>query len=423
MLHTTHFGDSDHYHFIYDINELRFFFDNILPDLSPDEVYFLSLSARKKYMTSEERAIAKLKGTSEMFERRTIKEKNWDLFLRTIRKYEAAEGAYTNDDGSMMDNDKMIIYFNFNPSNVVKAYSEFLTASNTNLFDLIMKRGSSLDYFKSLDRKIMTALHHSRGVKHYIDVDIDYNDSSIKFSDDGIEFMNELTKMLNNHKVEYWCIETHGGYHMLMKTASLKFDYMSEIKLIQSKYSDIIKDVMNNSQGMIPLPGTLQADFEVCVVKGWSSLYLPDEFITDLQLKGDKEASISDSEIILPIKKSPHGHWYVNDVSNPFSVGENTLIAGVPEIIEAFLGSQATEGYFIIHKDPWEDALVFNRFKPRYKSGFEFKDINEDPWTWYYTDIDGTLYPAGLCPVFQYYFPDRPSNLYVKIVNDLDTKG
>lgn len=84
--------------FIYDENELKKFFDLYVPDSLPNEVYFISLSARNKYLTPEEKEELGL-GKTEMMERRIIREKNWNKFIRSIRKFETNERAITSKNG------------------------------------------------------------------------------------------------------------------------------------------------------------------------------------------------------------------------------------------------------------------------------------------------------------------------------------
>ncbi len=72
------------YKFIQDKYELKRFYDFILPDLLPNEVYFVSLSARNKYLTTEERYDLSL-GRTEMFERRIIKKKNGIDFIEILK--------------------------------------------------------------------------------------------------------------------------------------------------------------------------------------------------------------------------------------------------------------------------------------------------------------------------------------------------
>jgi hypothetical protein len=270
MYHKYFNQNLDYYHFIYDIDELKYFFDKVLPPLSLEENYFISLSCRKKYFDGNSKW--KIQGTSEMFERRLIREHDWNLFLRTIYKYQACEGSYTDKENNPMDPNSMIIYINFNPCNVIKAYQEFMIKTNENLMNLIFKVGSSLDYFKHIDRKLMTAMHHARGIKHYIDIDIDYKPNT-KNTALGINVINFITDFLKSKKINFYVIDTHGGYHILMKYDSVHFDYMTQLKLIQSQYSEVLDDIMNNAQGMIPVPGCLQASYPVLINKSLSNIY------------------------------------------------------------------------------------------------------------------------------------------------------
>jgi hypothetical protein len=243
------------YKFIYSEEEMHKFFDIILPPLTDNEVYFISLSARKKYLQENSKSI--LDGSSEMFERKLIEKKDWNLFLRTIKRYECNDGAYMSLEGEMYPNDAMIVYLNFNPCDVIKAYEEFIMDSTKNMMSLALGRGSSPDYFKRIQHNLMTAMHHSRGTKHYVDLDVDFfegtkNEESLKI----------ILNVLREKNVQFFVVETHGGYHILMKTETIHFNYMEIMKEIQLS-STKIQDIMNNSTGMVPLCGTLQAGFPV----------------------------------------------------------------------------------------------------------------------------------------------------------------
>ncbi len=206
-----------------------------------------------------------LDGSSEMFERKLIEKKDWNLFLRTIRRYECNDGAYISLEGEPYPNDAMIVYMNFNPCDVIKAYEEFIMDSTKNMMALALGRGSSPDYFKRVQHNLMTAMHHSRGTKHYIDLDIDFFDGA-----KDIKSLQVILNVLREKNVQFFVIETHGGYHVLIKVNTIHFNYMEIMKEIQ-KDSTKIQDIMNNSQGMVSLPGTIQSGFEVKVLYDLSS--------------------------------------------------------------------------------------------------------------------------------------------------------
>ncbi len=113
------------YHtFIHDIDELKFFYDNILPPLDKTDVYFISLSARNKYLTDEEKETLDL-GRTEMFAKTIIRKREWDRFLRTIRKFECHVEGYTTKNGSPIPSKCIVMYININPSNTLQAIAGF----------------------------------------------------------------------------------------------------------------------------------------------------------------------------------------------------------------------------------------------------------------------------------------------------------
>jgi hypothetical protein len=248
------------YTFIYSEEELHKFFDVVLPPLTDNEVYFVSLSARKKYLSDETKSI--LDGSSEMFERKLIEKKDWNLFLRTIRRYECNDGAYMSLEGEAYPNAAMMIYLNFNPCDVIKAYEEFIMDSTRNMMALALGRGSSPDYFKRIQHNLMTAMHHSRGTKHYVDIDIDFFEGT-KNTSEGNKAICSITEFLKSKNVKFFLVNSHSGYHILMKVETLYFGYMKELTKFWKK--DIIQDIMNNSQGMLQLPGTLAGGKPIAV--------------------------------------------------------------------------------------------------------------------------------------------------------------
>jgi lysophospholipase L1-like esterase len=70
---------------------------SILPDLNKDEVYFISLSARNKYLTMDERKEYSL-GQTEMFGREIAQSKE-KLYDYTIKKLEATLSYKTTRNG------------------------------------------------------------------------------------------------------------------------------------------------------------------------------------------------------------------------------------------------------------------------------------------------------------------------------------
>ena len=259
---------------IWSEDELRKYYDLILPDLNPFEVFFVSLSARNKYLTEEERITYKL-GRTEMFERRIIREKSWDRFLRTIKKYEVVKGAYTSVDGSAVLPDKcLLIYININPSNMIKALNEFNKTVSEYYMEVVVSKNDnkSIDKrFNKLDRNLMTAIQKSRGIKKWIDIDIDMSKSYLEnFGKSDWKKINKNLQEIVRHnqtgELKYHIIETKSGYHILIDKNTLSFNPNFICERLRSNFSNELEECIINKNAMIPLAGTLQGGFEVKIL-------------------------------------------------------------------------------------------------------------------------------------------------------------
>jgi hypothetical protein len=255
---------------IHDLDEVRHFYDFILPILSPSEVYFLSLSARNKYLTAEERVEFDL-GRTEMFERRVVRERDWNKFYRTLRKFECHDDGYLTKNGKPIPPKSVICYININPSDVFKAYKEFSNVMNEYMFELSqlsMNNRSTenlMPRMRKMELVMMNAFQHSRGAKHYLDVDFDVPKDARGYNL-LLSFLGELTA----HAVQYHVIDTKSGYHVLLKRDTVKFNFPTYLRILETgareKISDKIEIVVNDNE-MIPLPGTLQGEYPVRILK------------------------------------------------------------------------------------------------------------------------------------------------------------
>lgn len=246
--------------FVHDEAELHKFFDIVLPELTAEEVFFVSMSARNKQLTEEERLYFDL-GRTEMFERKIIREKNWMMFHRTIRKFEMSEEGLTGRSGIALPSKCLIIYFNVNPCNMVQAYRIFQDEMTENVYNLVSRRGSDPAFFKRMDRLLMNAIQKSKGEKHYIDLDLDLNKSAGSF-------VREFSTAFKEKGVQYFLVNTKGGWHLLLKKETIKFNYNLLVQEWTQKAKERgipIVEMNPNRNGMIPLPGCYQADYPVTV--------------------------------------------------------------------------------------------------------------------------------------------------------------
>lgn len=275
------------YKLINDVDEVKKFFDEVVPPLTNSEMYFVSLSARNKYLTEEERRELAL-GRTEMFERRVIRERSFERFLRTLRKFETNDGSYLTKNGSNIPNKSIIVYFNINPTDVLKAYKEFNQVMNEYMYELAhcaaegRKTDDIMKRIRKQDTLLMNCFQKNRGTKHYLDVDFDvpkdYFDAVVK------PFIDELRE----NGVKVVVIDTRGGYHILLKRDTIKFnfndviykanekfalEYMkrNDVKLGENGYIDLPKEtgheIILNKNAMVPVPGTLQGGYPVRILE------------------------------------------------------------------------------------------------------------------------------------------------------------
>jgi len=253
---------------IYSYDEIEKYYNQIMFPLGKLEVYFVSLSARNKYLTEEERIILNL-GRTEMFDRKTFRGDSFLKFKSLISRYDSVnEVAYLSKSGVPIPAKCLMCYININPSNMLNSYFDFQKVMNEYLreFTIVKTRNSKDDDISSRIQKshsvFMNSIQKTKGTQYWIDIDFDSKEPTDKW------ILDRLLYELRSKFVEYKIIETHGGYHVLMKKSTVKFNY-NEIVLLcdeRLKKNDPTKEVIVNSNAMVPLPGTMQGDFPVRLV-------------------------------------------------------------------------------------------------------------------------------------------------------------
>ena len=254
------------FNLIYDEKILKYFFDKILYPLEKDEVFFVSLSGRKKYLTDEEREEFQLSKT-EMFERRIIREYDWHRFTRTLYKYNVHDKGIVTKNGKTMPQKCLSIYMNINPASTLKALKDFNDQMNEYQYELsrCILRGSPTDNIlyriKKADRNLMTAYQRNRSRKIWTDIDFD-------IPHENINVVRFFVDQLEDHDVRYFIIKTHSGFHVLLDQTTIKYDITTSLQktiMYSNKVMlpEDIGEIVVNKNEMIPVPGTLHADFPV----------------------------------------------------------------------------------------------------------------------------------------------------------------
>jgi hypothetical protein len=250
------------YEIIFSETELKYFYENILPPLKPAETHFVSLSARNKLLNKSIQEGIHL-GRSEMFNRKIITENSWPMFLRTIRSFEVNTGAYKTKSNHDIPSDCMVCYININPSNTLKVYNDFSNTMNNLMFELSQCAVNKLDSSNVIGRinkmyhTMMTCYQRNRGTKHYIDIDFD-------IPKEKFFIVRNFSQYLKENGIEYFIVETHGGYHVLLKRDTIKMNFTQEIKNLNQVFPEY--EIIVNKNEMIPLPGTLHGGFKVRVI-------------------------------------------------------------------------------------------------------------------------------------------------------------
>ncbi len=243
------------YKFIYSEDEVRRFF-SILSPLQPDEAYFVSLSARNKYLTDEERKAIDL-GRTEMFARKLIKDYSYEAFIRTLRTYEVNDGGFTSRSNIPLPEKCVVIYANVNPVSGKAALKEFYEKTTQLLFDLSDDKDSR-KRLASLDTELMNCYQRAKGTKKFIDIDCDV-------PDDGLDIVELVLNDLKSHDIKYHVIKTKGGFHILVDRSTLNYNYTVAVnkanELAVKRFGHA--EVVVNKNEMVAISGTLQAGFPV----------------------------------------------------------------------------------------------------------------------------------------------------------------
>jgi len=251
-------------------------FLQILPELQRDEVYFLSLSARNKYLTDEERKTFDL-GRTEMFSRHTAFDRGG--ILMAIARMEADLNVRRTRNGSEIPAKCLVCYMNIHPSSTLKAYTAFKNQLDSHYNETFMAvvndKQPNYEPFLRSRTHLMNHIQKSSSRKLFVDIDIDCdNVANLEKAYEHIH--SRLVKASIRHHI----IHTQGGYHILvdkesMKTADPKFPLYRHVENandivsgemgiegscdMMDKAFETNGEVVFNKNAMVPLPGTFQA--------------------------------------------------------------------------------------------------------------------------------------------------------------------
>ena len=239
----------------------------ILPELKEDEVYFVSLSARNKYLSQEERQRYCL-GRTEMFARTLVRSKA--ELADVMDKLASERHLKRTKTGHQIPLKALVTYFNINPSSSVRAMLLFQKKMadmiGETMLGLLNNSSPNVESYRRIDRMLMNCFQKSPGHKTWVDIDMDVAKKDRQYL--------AFTTLFRSHGIRFAVIETKNGYHVLVHTVDLK----EKAKTMPVKLHEVVKDCHNtessfggevvfNSNGMVPLPGTLQSRFPVSIAE------------------------------------------------------------------------------------------------------------------------------------------------------------
>lgn len=249
---------------IYSQQELEKFI-NILPQLEKDELWFVSLSCRNKYLNEQEREFYHLSRT-EMFAREFIFETKMENFLYVLDMLDKQLLYRRTKSNQLFPEKAMIVYFNLNPSSGLQAYFEFQKEMNKEVAELMngLEQKHNVDNMYGRFKKCMSVLKSkyqtAQSRRLFLDVDFDTKDFS---------YVQEYLDFCISNKIKFFIVDTKNGFHVCIDKSSIKCNMYELITQLDKKIkqeTEGTKEIILNKNLMIPLPGSIQAGHEVKII-------------------------------------------------------------------------------------------------------------------------------------------------------------
>ena len=294
------------YNVIADVEELKWFFDNILVRPQIHESYAAVFCARYKKLTDEERAeVGISKRDAEFMATQTFRVRkfhnaadfekdngwNFDNFIKYLRRFNVDKEAYLTGGGYPIPEKCLATIFYVNPCDEIKVADEVMSKLNDTKTAIVkaMLNGKTLEdnlqsyqAFSNIESNVKHARAHCKGSVYWLDYDLDcpgwFKATYGPYYETMCGTLNEMFG-----KGNYAIVDTSGGYHILVRTKAIHCDphlFCKSMEILYYKgiqdgcmpyYDDKGKDkfecIVNDSQiPGIPLPGTFQYGRPVRVI-------------------------------------------------------------------------------------------------------------------------------------------------------------
>ena len=307
------------YDVVADVNELKWFFDNVIQKPQINESYTAVFVSRHKKLTKEEQEdIGLTRKEAEFLAVETFRlghfkdalyqnENSWtfDSFLKHLRRLEVNKEAYTTNKGLPLPTKTLATIFYVNPCDNIKVCREFFNQylDVTQAISKAMLNGKttvdnlqSYQWFDNAESNLKHLRANQKGTRYWLDFDIDVpkwfkntKDQDVYAPPKATHFIKgyyeQMIDYLNEDfgKGNYVIVDTSGGYHILVKTNSIKADPHNFCRYMQLVYQQAMtygeepyldekgvckfECIVNDSQiPGLPLPGTYQYGKKVTVL-------------------------------------------------------------------------------------------------------------------------------------------------------------
>jgi hypothetical protein len=213
-------------------------FINWLPELEPDEFYYICLFARTKYVKNEDGTNMFPHIQTDKSQLKRVLSKKEYIYDK-IKQLECEVGSYTSR-GISIPQEALALYITFNPHSMVKAAKNMLKK----LADFVTEDYNGYN----IVQEAFSEVHKAVKRKIYLDFDFD--------TKNYLDVIEQVNTIINSNAVTY--LKTRGGLHVLIESKKI------DITFSRTWYNNLVQikgfDKISNSS-MIPVVGTYQGGF------------------------------------------------------------------------------------------------------------------------------------------------------------------
>lgn len=218
--------ENSSYKIIANLDVLRKFIDNILPDITLNETFYVCLFARNKYC----KELTHIKSDKAQLKRFTT---NKERLIDKLKQLECPIGAYRQKE-MIVPQQALAVYISINPRDCIKAAHTSLITLST----LIAKKAEGYNPHQH----VMSDIQRCCSRKIYTDFDVDRKIEVPDF----LKIFKPIT------------IQTRGGIHVLIKHDLIQQEHKN------SWYMSMNNNLQPDQVGdlLVPIPGCYQGGLD-----------------------------------------------------------------------------------------------------------------------------------------------------------------